>query len=170
MIIETLDRCSVWASLWLYRLGVYGTLPALLVLVTLEVVLRYVFNAPLEWGRDVNGLLLLVTLFSALPHAWDQGYYVRVQVIQERMSPRWRSFADVLSALAGFVFFSLLTAQAFLFSRYMFVTQETGEDLDILLWPFMVFLAICGLVLSVRLLANPLMLTASEEDVSGRWI
>ena len=75
------------ASLWLYRLGVYGTLPALLVLVTLEVVLRYVFNAPLEWGRDVNGLLLLVTLFSALPHAWDQGYYVRVQVIQERMSP-----------------------------------------------------------------------------------
>lgn len=170
MIIETLNRCSAHVSLWLYRFGVYGALPALLVLVTLEVVLRYAFNAPLEWGRDVNGLLLLVTLFSALPHAWDQGYYVRVQVIQERMSPRWRSFADVLSALSGFVFFLLLTAQAFLFSQYMFVTQETGEDLDILLWPFMAFLAICGLVLSVRLLANPSMFSVNEEGASGRWI
>lgn len=170
MIIEILDRYSAKLSLWLYKLGVYGALPALLMLVTLEVVLRYVFNAPLQWGRDVNGLLLLVVLFSALPYAWDQGYYVRVEIIQERMSPRWRGFADVLSPLAGFVFFSLLTAQAVMFSRYMFVTHETGEDLGILLWPFMAFIAICGLVLSVRLLTNPSMSSVSEEGVSGRWI
>ena len=122
--------------------------------------LRYIFNAPLQWGRDANGLLLLIVLFSALPHAWDESYYVRVDIIRERFAGRWRVFADVLSAMSGFVVFFLLTVQALCFSQYMFVTHETGEDLAILLWPFMGFVAICGLVLCFRLLMNPAIHTA----------
>ena len=170
MIVETLDRCSARMSVWLYNLGVYGALPALFSLVTLEVVLRYIFNAPLQWGRDANGLLLLVVLFSALPHAWDESYYVRVDIIRERFAGRWRVFADVLSAMSGFVVFFLLTVQALFFSQYMFVTHETGEDLAILLWPFMGFVAICGLVLCFRLLMNPAIPTAGEGDAPSRWI
>ena len=170
MIAETLDRWSARASRWLYGFGVYGALPALLVLVTLEVVLRYVFNAPLQWSRDVNGLLLLITLFSALPQAWDKGYHIRMEVIYQRFSPRWVSIADVASSLTGFVFFALLTAQAIIFSRYMFVTGETGEDLAAPLWPFMVFLAICGFVFMARLLANPSAAPTGKDDVSSQWI
>ena len=170
MIAKALDRWSERASRWLYNLGVYGALPALFVLVTLEVVLRYIFNAPLQWSRDANGLLLLITLFSALPHAWDNGYHIRMEIIHGRLSPRWRSVADVLSALAGFVFFSLLTAQALLFTRYMFVTNETGEDLNAPLWPFMVFVAVCGLVFSARLLANPSATPTRKDGASTQWI
>ena len=170
MIGNTLDRWSARASRWLYSFGVYGALPALLVLVTLEVVLRYIFNAPLQWSRDTNGLLLLITLFSALPHAWDQGYHIRMEIIYRRLSSRWRSIADVLSALTGIVFFALLTTQAVIFSRYMFMTDETGEDLNAPLWPFMVFLAICGLVFTARLLTNPSAAPAGDEGASSQWI
>ncbi len=117
MIAALLDRWSARASRWLYNLGAYGALPALLALVTLEVVLRYAFDAPLQWSRDANGILLLITLFSAMPYAWDRGYHIRMEIIHDRMSPRWRSVADVLSALAGIVFFALLSIQAFIFSR-----------------------------------------------------
>ncbi len=92
-----------------------------------------------------------------------------MEIIHARLSPRWRSVADVLSALAGFVFFSLLSAQALLFARYMYVTTETGEDLNAQLWPFMVFVAACGIVFSARLLANPRAMP-TDGGASSPWI
>ena len=170
MIVSALDRSSAWAARRLYQAGVHVALPALLALVTLEVVLRYVFNSPLQWSRDANGLLLLVTLFSTLPHAWDQGYHIRMEIVQARLPERWRSVAHALSALAGFVFFALLSTQAFVFSRYMFVTGETGEDLSVVLWPFMAFAAVCGIVLCARLVANPEAAPVVGKTASGQWI
>ena len=167
-----LDRGSARAARALYAVGVRAALPALLALVTLEVVLRYGFNSPLQWSRDVNGLLLLITLFSTLPHAWDRGYHVRMEIVHRRLRGRWRSVADAISALTGLVFFGLMSIQAVRFARYMFVTGETGEDLGMVLWPFMVFVAICGLVLCVRLVANPEAWQEADRDdgASGQWI
>ena len=170
MILQTLDRCSASAARGLYGIGVYATLPALLALVSLEVVLRYAFNSPLQWSRDVNGLLLLITLFATLPHAWDRGFHIRMEIVHVRLSARWRSVADALSALAGIVFFVLVSAQAFSFTRYMFITGETGEDLDVALWPFMAFVGICGLVLIARLVVNPSAAPEDGDTGSGRWI
>lgn len=170
MILDALDRYSALASRWLYNVGVFAALPALLGLVTLEVVLRYVFLSPLEWSRDANGLLLLITLFSALPRAWDRGYHIRMEVVHVRLPRRYRVAADVLAALAGFVFFVLLSIQAIAFAGYMLATGETGEDFDIPLWPFMVFVAICGVVLSARLLANPLSTNGPTSGAASEWI
>lgn len=170
MISYSLDRWSKKTSRWLYNFGVYGSLPALFLLVTLEVILRYVFNAPLQWSRDANGLLLLMTLFSALPHAWDRGFHIRMEVIYTRLSPEWQSLANVLSALASLVFFFLLTIQAFLFSRYMLLTTETGEDLNVQLWPFMMFIGLCGIVFSMRILISPFADSTDELDDSSPWI
>lgn len=165
-----LDRGSARASRWLYALGVYGALPALLALVTIDVVLRYIFSAPLQWSRDANGLLLLMTLFSALPAAWDNGHHIRMEIFYVRLPERWRIAADVLSALAGIALFGLLAVQSVGFTRYMAITGETGEDLDAPLWPFMAFIGICGAVFVARLIANPT--AARSEDKSGRgaWI
>ena len=167
-----LDRGSAWAAATLYTIGVRAALPALLGFVTLEVVLRYGFNSPLQWSRDVNGLLLLITLFSTLPLAWDRGYHIRMEIVHRRMRGRWRSLADALSALAGLVFFGLMSIQAVSFARYMFATGETGEDLSVALWPFMVYVAVCGLVLCARLVANPEAAHEAGEDdgESDQWI
>ena len=61
-------------------------------------------------------------------------------------------------------------SQAVGFARYMFVTGETGEDLNVLLWPFMVFVAVCGFVLCARLLANPEATQEDDEEVSDQWM
>lgn len=172
MILKMLDRGSARAAGVLFAIGVRAALPALLIMVTLEVVLRYGFNSPLQWSRDVNGLLLLITLFSTLPHAWDRGYHIRMEIVHRRLRGHWRSVADALSALAGLVFFGLMGIQAVGFARYMFVTSETGEDLNVLLWPFMVFVAVCAFVLCARLVANPEARQEVREDdaEAGQWI
>ena len=172
VILHVLDRGSARAAGILYAIGVRAALPALLTFVTLEVVLRYGFNSPLHWSRDVNGLLLLITLFSTLPQAWDRGYHIRMEILHRRLRGRWRSLADALSALAGLVFFGLMSIQAMGFARYMFATGETGEDLNVALWPFMIYVAVCGLVLCARLVANPEAAHEAGEDngESDQWI
>ena len=152
---ESVDRWSERASYELFRLGIYVTMPALVVLVTLDVALRYVFNAPLEWGRDINGLLLLMTLFCALPHAWDRAYHIRMEVFYIRLSAMGRRRANVLGSVAGIVVFGLMAVQAARFVPFMIATGETGEDLRLQIWPFMGFLSFCAFVLVARMFANP---------------
>ena len=120
------DRVSERVSWELFRLGIYVAIPALVVLVSTDVTLRYVFNAPLQWARDVNGLLLLTSIFCSLPHAWDRGYHIRMEIFYNRVARPRRRGLDVLAAVAGIVFFG-----------------------------FMAVLAFCSLVMVLRLFANP---------------
>jgi TRAP-type C4-dicarboxylate transport system permease small subunit len=159
--LEAVDVWSNRVSIALFRVAVDFALPALMVVVTLDVVLRYVFNSPLPWGRDVNGVLLLMLTFSALPHAWDRGYHIRMEVFYNRLHGRARDLADVATGAAGILFFALMGAQALLFTPYMLRTGETGEDLLLPIWPFMAYMGFCSLVLAARLLGNP----SGEEQV-----
>lgn len=153
------DRVSERTSWELFRLGIYVVLPALVVLVTADVTLRYVFNAPIQWARDVNGLLLLVSIFCSLPHAWDRAYHIRMEVFYVRVAADKRRRLDVLASVAGIVFFGLMAIQGARYVPFMIRTGETGEDLLLPIWPFMGFLAFCSLVVCARLFANP---TATE--------
>ena len=157
---DRIDRWSERASYELFRLGVYVTMPALVTLVTIDVALRYVFNTPLQWGRDVNGLLLLLTMFCALPHAWDRAYHIRMEVFYIRLSRARRRGVDVLASVAGIVVFGLMGVQGARFVPFMVGTGETGEDLSLPLWPFMGFLSACAFVMVARVFANP----AGVED------
>ena len=159
--LEGVDVWSDQVSKALYRVAVDAALPALMLIVTLDVVLRYVFNAPLPWGRDVNGLLLLITIFSALPHTWDRGYHIRMEVFYDRLPGRARNLADVATAAAGILFFGLMGIQALRFTTYMAATGETGEDLLLPFWPFMAYMGFCSLVLAARLVGNP----SGEEQI-----
>ena len=149
------DAWSDRISKVLFRVAVDAALPALMALVTLDVVLRYVFNTPLPWGRDVNGLLLLITIFSALPHGWDMGYHIRMEVFYNRLGRRPRIWADIATGAAGILFFGLMGIQALRFAPYMASTGETGEDLILPVWPFMAYMGFCSLVLVARLIGNP---------------
>ena len=158
LLDAALASTDVWShriSMALFRVAVDAALPALMVIVTLDVILRYVFNSPLPWGRDVNGLLLLITIFSALPHAWDTGYHIRMEVFYSRLQGRARNWADVATGVAGILFFALMGIQALRFAPYMAATGETGEDLLLPVWPFMAYMGFCSLVLVARLIGNP---------------
>lgn len=160
-----LDHLSARASLGLHSLGVYVGLPALVVLVSLDVLLRYVFDSPLAWSRDANGLLLLFTLFSCLPHAWDRGYHIRMEILYSRMSRKAQEIVDVLTGLAGVVFAATIGIQSLRFVPFMMAVGETGEDLLIPLWPFMGFMALASFVFAARVLSNP---RGDEEE--GGWL
>jgi TRAP-type C4-dicarboxylate transport system permease small subunit len=172
MIRAVLDRLDHWSNRVaesLFRVATLGGLPALVALVTLDVVLRYVFDAPLRWGRNVNGLLLLITMFGALPHAWDRGYHIRMELVYERLRGRTRGWADVIAACSGVIVLGLLLVQAWVFVPYMARTGETGEELLVPFWPFMGFVGFCALVFVARLISNPQALPLVEHEGDELW-
>jgi len=167
--VSLLDAWSDRAAKWLFRLATYGGLPALVLLVTLDVVLRYAFDAPLRWGRNVNGLLLLVTMFGALPHAWDRGFHIRMELLHDRMRGAVRGWADVMAALSGIFVLGLLAVQSWRFVPYMARTGETGEELLVPFWPFMAFMGTCALVFVLRMLSNPQATPGEAHEGDELW-
>ena len=166
--LELVDAWSAKASRQLFRVGIYVMLPALVVLVSTDVVLRYVFDAPLQWARDVNGLFLLMSIAASLPHAWDRAYHIRMEVAYDRFPSSSKRIVDVLSATAGVVFFGLMAAQAAAYVPFMIRTGETGEDLLWPLWPYMAFMSACAALTVVRIVANPAMnVVAGHGDASA---
>ncbi len=165
---RAMRAADAWSAKWarrLFRLGIYALLPALVVLVTTDVVLRYVFDAPLQWARDVSGLVLLMSIAAALPHAWDRAYHIRMEVVYDRFPPRMKRAVDVLSAVAGIVFFGLMAVQSAAYVPFMMRTGETGEDLLWPLWPYMAFLSACAALTVLRLVGNPAMSAVPHSAV-----
>lgn len=66
-------------------------------IIVLEVVLRYVFNAPTVWGpgytqRIFGSYFILIGAYTLL-----QGGHVRVDILLNTRSPRWNALLDLLN-------------------------------------------------------------------------
>lgn len=78
-------------------------LAALLVaLISLEVIMRYFFNAPTMWNYE-TGMMVGGSLFAmGWAYAWRHHSHVRIDVFYTHLSPRGKAAVDVAGA---FVFF-----------------------------------------------------------------
>ena len=88
------DRVGRWVS--------YLLIPLMLI-VTLEVVLRYFFNSPTIWAWDINIQIASVLI------VWGAGYtllnnaHVKVDVITMRLSPQRRAVIDLITSSLFFI-------------------------------------------------------------------
>ena len=131
--------------------GTIVFLPLMIFLITLNVLLRYAFNAPLAWGDEVNGLLLFLILFLSLTFTWDQKKHIRMEIVYTLLKGRMRTVADLATGITGILFFGLMGIQSLRDIPYMIRTNETGEELPIPLWPFRVVMALISFVFVLKL-------------------
>ena len=139
-------------SLSLHKLGTIVFVSAMIVVITIDVILRYIFKTPLLWGKDADGLLLLIVFFASLSRCWDEKRHVHMEILYNRFKGRLKAFADMIAALTGLLFFGMLGFKCIEDIPYMIATTETKEFLPIPLWPFSAFMAFCSFVLFFQLL------------------
>ncbi|MBD25169.1 MAG: hypothetical protein CMG46_09205 [Candidatus Marinimicrobia bacterium] len=86
---------------------------AIMIIVTMDVVMRYVFNQPLEWAYDVISVYLMVSVFFfALSNTLHEHGHVSIDVILKYM-PGWLRHGGEATGYAIATFsFSLVTLQA----------------------------------------------------------
>lgn len=78
-------------------------------IITLEVVLRYVFNRPTNWAHESMTLIFAMQYILCGAYAHLTKSHVRVDVIYQSLSERNRARMDALTALLFFFYIGVMT-------------------------------------------------------------
>ncbi|TKT82999.1 TRAP transporter small permease [Aquamicrobium sp. LC103] len=117
----------------------YLVLPGLAILVTADVVLRYVLNLPLRWGNDVKELLLLLVVVAALPGVSMDDQHIRVGLLDKLFRGKagrlWVTIRHMLTGLVGIV----IAYAVLLLAQDMHRYGDRAELIAISFWPFAAF-------------------------------
>ena len=124
------DTTGVWVA-WL-------NLPLVLV-VSYEVLARYLFNAPTIWSFDVTYMLYGTIFMLGSAYALHKGAHIRTDIFYEKWSDKTRGIVDSISYIVFFFpsIIMLLAASANE-AWYAFGIGETSEQTPWrpILWPF----------------------------------
>jgi len=105
---------------------------ALVGVVTYEVMMRYLFNAPSLWAYEVSVMLGASLYILAFAYTHLHRAHVRVDMIYSHLPPRGKALIDVLGDIFLFSpFIILLVINAW---DWMWYAWETGERMPITGW------------------------------------
>ncbi len=106
-VIGALAAVNARVAQW-GRAGAGGVLAAMLVVIMLQVMSRYVFNSSLSWTEELSKSLMVWSAFLVAPWALRTGANVGVDMFLEAMPSRARFFIElVVSALILWIIFIL---------------------------------------------------------------
>ncbi|MCB1391077.1 MAG: TRAP transporter small permease [Rhodobacteraceae bacterium] len=158
MLLRALDALPRW----LHALGAFVILPLLTLLVSVDVVMRYVFSAPLSWSLEISKYMLLIMTLLGLLQSFRDDVHIRVDIFHNKLPrPVLRLVALAVHLCIGFIF-ALIALKATEEARFAFRVGLRSPQLEWPTWPplALVSLTSWGLVLYAGL--------AAIGDLSGR--
>jgi len=97
---------------------IIAAMAAMVIVVSLQVLLRYVFNTSIDWAEDVARLLFVWSIFLAIPLGVKQGSHIAIELLTLHLTPAarrlfFRAMALGCAALMAVVCYqsTLLTVQ-----------------------------------------------------------
>lgn len=115
-----------------------GLILALTGLTVLDVILRYVFNAPVSGAFELTEVMLAALIFAALPLTTDRDGHVTVEIIDTALPHRGRKvmrlIGDVVSAAVLCLFAWRLALQALRLAEDGTTTFTVGVPMAPLAW------------------------------------
>ena len=109
-IARTIDRVSLASG----RILVWWTVVAVAI-ITFEVVMRYVFNRPTNWGHESMTLIFGMQYILCGAYAHHAKAHVRVDVVYQAFSPRNKARMDALTSLLFFLYIGVMTYTGWFF-------------------------------------------------------
>jgi TRAP-type C4-dicarboxylate transport system permease small subunit len=82
-------------------------------ILTYEVVVRYVLNAPTIWAQEVSTYLYMWTMLAAASYTLQTGKHVHVDLLVERLPHRPRVVIEMITSAIGTVFCAIVAVQAY---------------------------------------------------------
>ncbi|TNE39100.1 MAG: TRAP transporter small permease [Alphaproteobacteria bacterium] len=149
--MEFLDRLTGKVSTAANLMGV-TILSALALLVTVNIVMRYLFNAPIRGTFELVELMLVTALFLGLPYTTRIRGHISADFLSSRMPLHLQNLFDLFTALFSTFITSFMSFSMFeMASRHGAAGDVTGM-LHIPLLPFRYLSATALGLLSIGLL------------------
>ena len=102
-VLRAVDRLSEGVGLLVSVL-----MPAMVVVLAIEVVARYVFNSPTLWAYDTAIFMFGYTGLLGGAYALKRKEHINVDLFYARLSPRGKAVLDVITGLLFFFFMALV--------------------------------------------------------------
>jgi len=96
----------------------------IMLLITFEVVLRYVFNSPTIWIWPINGQLIGLAILFAGGYALLHGRHIRIELLHKRFGSRLKSVSNVLTLFFFLLFVGVLLWQGYEMAEISFTNRE----------------------------------------------
>jgi C4-dicarboxylate transporter DctQ subunit len=111
------------------RFGGLVVLPAMTLMMTLDVILRYVFNAPLLWGLELAEHLLIIVFLTGIVQCTRTDGNIRMDLVYIHMRARAKRLVMLLYCVIGMFVFALLAGKAVADIPFLLSIPETTEYL-----------------------------------------
>lgn len=134
--MERLDTMIRRISSALNRIGAYVALPVLTGIMTLDVILRYAFNAPLSWGLEASKYVLLVMFALGMIEAFRSGAHIRMDLLYRCLSPTGKRLVTLGYGVLAIGVFSVLTWKSAEEARFQHSIDEVTQYLHMPRWLF----------------------------------
>ena len=132
--VNAIDRFTDRTGSWIAWLNV-----PLVLIVTYEVVMRYVFDAPTIWVFDVTYMLYGTIFMLGAAYALHKGAHIRTDFFYEKWTAKTKGMVDSISYIV-FFFPSLIMLLVASGNEawYAFTIHETSEQTPWrpILWPY----------------------------------
>ena len=109
-------------------------LPAMSVVVLLDVFLRYVFNSPFIWGMEFTEWALLLVFLYAVPACTQNHGHVRMEILIGNVKPRAQKLMSLFYCLSGIFIFYLLAKYSWEEFIFDFELGRVTEYLSLPVW------------------------------------
>jgi len=127
---------------WFHGAVAAALLPAIVLLVTVDVVGRYAFSAPLPWGQEITGYLLLLSFIAAIPYCTARDKHLRVEVIYLALPRVGQRLVQLVTGLSGAAVCALVAWQAARDVPEKIRFEEVGPISGLPVWPLSAALAL----------------------------
>jgi TRAP-type mannitol/chloroaromatic compound transport system permease small subunit len=114
--VDAIGRAASWLTL------------AIVVLMAVNVLLRYTFSIGSVWSQEFEWHLLAPLVLVGMTYALNQGEHVRVDVLYARYSPRGQAAVDLLSALLAVAISVLVIRYSIAYVQQSMSIGEVSSD------------------------------------------
>ncbi len=101
-------------------------IPLIMLIVSYEVIMRYVFRAPTIWAWDINVQLFALVVFFGGGYALIQKSHVNIDILYSRLSPKKQAMMDLITSPVFFLFFIIL------FWKFASMASDSIEEREVL--------------------------------------
>jgi TRAP-type C4-dicarboxylate transport system permease small subunit len=116
-----------WFLATIEAIGGIGML-VIVVVIAMQVVMRYVFNASLIWAEELCRYILVWMTFLLIGVAFHRGELVAIDLVTGALPPRWRFAVKLMATIPVLIFLGILVFYGFRFASRMGIQTLPAID------------------------------------------
>ena len=131
---------------------------------TVNVCLRFFFNAPYRGAYELVGFLGAIVIAFALGYTQKRKDHIVVDILTEKFPKRINRILDGINYFITMIFFTIITWQVFIWGMKISKSGEVSETLKIIFHPFIYSVSLGFAIFSFTLIIDFLKNFKSKEE------